>query len=154
MYAPDVPRSLISYRDLRARKIHISTEKERGEEVLALRQGHETLATAKAGADGLYTVVIKPLTNSPVSPIDAEEVSMAAWARDPKAKCPNLAKGVSIDTIAKPDLWHRRLGHPEMTIFRRMLPLLTGHNMVTSDAEKTHDCLACIQGKYIKKPSP
>ena len=34
-----------------------------------------------------------------------------------------------------------------------MLPLLTGHNIVTSDAGKTHDCEACIQGKYIKKPS-
>jgi len=154
MYAPDAPRSLISYRDLRARKIHISTEKERGEEVLALRQGHELLATAKAGADGLYTVVINPLTVSPISLKDVEEVSMAAWARDPEAKSHSLAQGVSIDTIAKPDLWHMRLGHPGTTIFRRMLPLITGHNLNTSDAEKTHDCVACIQGKFIKRPSP
>ena len=34
-----------------------------------------------------------------------------------------------------------------------MLPLLTGHNLVTADAGKTHDCEACIQGKYIRKPS-
>jgi hypothetical protein len=153
MYAPDAPRSLISYRDLRARKIHISTEMEKDEEVLALRQGHELLATAKAGAEGLYTIVIKPMTVSPISPIDAEEVSMAAWARDPEAKGHHLAQGVSLDTVAKPDLWHRRLGHPGTTLFRRMLPLITGHNLLTSDATKTTDCVACIQGKYIQKPS-
>ena len=33
-----------------------------------------------------------------------------------------------------------------MTVFRRMLPLLTSHNLVTADTEKTHDCVACIQG--------
>jgi hypothetical protein len=153
MYAPDAPRSLISYRDMRARKIHISTEMEKYEEVLVLRQGHELLATAKAGAEGLYTIVIKPMTVSPISPIDAKDVSMAAWARDPEAKSHHLAQGVSLDTVAKPDLWHRRLGHPGTTLLRRMLPLITGHNLLTSDAAKTNDCVACIQGKYIKKPS-
>ena len=154
MYAPDAPRSLISYRDLRARKIHISTAMEMNEEILELRQGHEIFATAKVGADGLYKVVIKPLTNSPVSLIDEEEVSMAAWVRGPEALSRNLAPGVFVDTIAKPNLWHIRLGHPGTTIFHRMLPLTTGHNLVTSHAEKTHDCLACIQGKYIRRPSP
>jgi hypothetical protein len=37
MYAPDAPRSLISYRDLRARNIHVSTAVENDEEVLELR---------------------------------------------------------------------------------------------------------------------
>jgi hypothetical protein len=53
MYAPDAPRSLISYRDLRARNIHVSTAVENDEEVLELRQGLSILATARAGADGL-----------------------------------------------------------------------------------------------------
>ena len=34
-----------------------------------------------------------------------------------------------------------------------MLPLLTSHSLVKAYAEKTHDCVACIQGKYIKRPS-
>ena len=153
MYAPDAPRSLISYRDLRARKIHVSTAMENDEEVLELRQGHEILATANAGDDGLYKIVIKPLTCSPISLIDEEEVCMAAWAGDPEAKRHNLAQGVSFDTIAKLDLWHMRLGHPGTTLFRRMLPLITGHNLVTAEAEKTHDCVACIKGKFIKRPS-
>lgn len=74
-------------------------------------------------------------------------------ARDPEALRRNPAQGVSVDTKAKPNLWHERLGHPSTTMFRRMLPLLTGYNLVTTGAKKTHDCVACIQGKYIKKPS-
>ena len=65
----------------------------------------------------------------------------------------NLAKGVSRDTTAKQDLWHRRLGHPRVTIFCRMLPLTLGHNLTSSDAHKMHECIACIQGKFNKKPS-
>ena len=153
MYAPDAPRSLISYRDLRARKIHVSIAMGNDEEVLELRQGQEILATTHAGDDGLYKIVIKPLTCSPISLIDAEDVSMGAWAGNPEASRHNLTQGVSLDTIAKPDLWHKRLGHPCTTLFRWMLPLLIGHNLLTSVAEKTHDCVACIQGKYIKKTS-
>ena len=154
MYAPDAPRSLISYRDLRARNIHVSTAVENDEEVLELRQGLTILVTVKAGDDGLYKIVINSLDNvSPISLIDDEDVCMAAWVGDPEAKRRNLAKGVFINTKAKPDLWHERLGHPGTTVFRRMIPLLTGYNLVTTKAEKTHECVACIQGKYIKKPS-
>ena len=107
MYAPDAPRSLISYKDLRARNIHIFNAVENDEEVLELRQGLTILATARAGDDGLYKIVINPLDNrSPISQIDEEEVCMAAWAGNPEAIRRNLAQGVSIDTKAKPDLWH------------------------------------------------
>ena len=154
MYAPDAPRSLISYRDLRARNIHVSTAVENDEEVLELRQGLTILATAKAGDDSLYKIVINSLDNvSPISLIDEKEVCMTAWAGDPEALRRNLAQGVSVDTKAKPDLWHERLGHPGTTIFRRMIPLLKGHNLVTADSGKTHECVACIKGKYTKKPS-
>jgi hypothetical protein len=146
MYAPDAPRSLISYRDPRARNIHVSTAVENDEEVLELRQRLTILATARARDDGLYKIVINPLDNvNPISLIDEEEVCMAVWAGDPEAKCRNLAQGVSIDTKAKPDLWHERLGHPGTTVFRRMLPLLTGHNLVTADAGKTHDCIVVFK---------
>ena len=80
MYAPDAPRRLISYRDLRTKNIHVSTAVENDKEVLKLRQGLMILATAKAGDDGLYKIVINPLDNvSPISLIDEEEVCMAAW---------------------------------------------------------------------------
>ena len=77
MYALNTPRSLISYRGLKARKIHVSTVMENDEEVLELRQGHKILATANAGDDSLYKIVINPLTCSPISLIDEKEVCMA-----------------------------------------------------------------------------
>lgn len=100
-------------------------------------------------------IVIKPITiGNPILSVDEEEVCMAAWAEDPEARVRNLAMNkVSVDTTAKPDLWHRRLGHPSTTVSRRMLPLFTGHNLITSDALKTRDCIACIKSKFIKHPS-
>ena len=47
---------------------------------------------------------------------------MAAWTSGPMQTSLDLATTVSKDTAAKPDLWHRRLGHPSETVFRRMLP--------------------------------
>ena len=65
MYAPDAPRSLISYRDLWANGIDVSTTVENDEEALELRQGQRTLATAIAGADGLYEIDIKAISPNP-----------------------------------------------------------------------------------------
>ena len=78
MYAPEAHRNLISYKDLRVSQIHVSTSLDNAEEVLELRQGHSLLATAHAGAEHLYKIVIEPITTSPISLIDEEEVCMAA----------------------------------------------------------------------------
>ena len=151
MFAPEAPRSLISYKDLRANDIHISTAMDRGEEMLELRRGQSLLATAAAGDEGLYKLVLQ--TSSPVSPTDVDEVCMAAWPAGPELINCNLAQNVSKDTMAKPDLWHRRLGHPGETVLRQMLPLVVGHNLNASDAHKTTKCTTCIRGKFSKKPS-
>ena len=55
--------------------------------------------------------------------------------------------------VAKPHIWHSKFGHPGTTIFRRMIPLTQGHNLMASDAGKVHECVACIQGKLTKRPS-
>lgn len=60
---------------------------------------------------------------------------------------------VSKDTTTKHDLWHRWLDHPGTIVFCRMLPLTLGHNLSSSDAHKVHEYIACIQGKFNKKPS-
>ena len=80
MYVLEAPRNMISYRDLRASQIHVSTAMDNAEEVLELRQGQSLLATAQAGAEGLYRLVIEPVTSNPISLTDEEEVCMAAWA--------------------------------------------------------------------------
>ena len=124
MYAPDAPRSLINYKDLRARNIHVSTAVENDEEALELMPGLRIFATSRAGDDGLYKIVINSLNNgSPISLIDEEEVCMATWANDPEAIRRNLVQGVLVDTKPKPDLWHERLRHPGTTVFRRMFHL-------------------------------
>ena len=62
MYAPVALRNLISYKDLRAQDVHLTTEGVKGEEAIELRRRGATLATATAGATGLYSVKICPPT--------------------------------------------------------------------------------------------
>ena len=101
MYAPDAPRSLISYKNLRARNIHVSTVVENYEDVLELKQGMTIFATARAKDDSLYKIAINSLDNeNPISLRDEEDVCMAAWAGDPKALHCNLAQRISVETKA------------------------------------------------------
>jgi hypothetical protein len=152
MYAPDGPWSLISNRDLRANGIHVSTTVENDEEASALPQGHMILATATAGADGLYEIAIKAISPNPKL---EEDVGMVAWERGPVANTSNLARKpyLYLTATALSNIWHKKLGHPDTTIFWRMFPLLTGHSLTTADANKVAPCEACIQGKMIKRPS-
>ena len=64
IYAPDDPRNMISYRDLRANQIHISTALEKGKEPLELRQKRRFFGTAYAAVDGLYEIAIKAISLS------------------------------------------------------------------------------------------
>ena len=148
MYAPGAPRSLISYRDLRANRIHISTALEKGVEVLELRRGPSLLATARAAANGLYEL---PITGVNPTKESAEEVT---GHRNVGHHLPSGVMQASFLTANhRADLWHRRLGHPGTTMLRRMIPLLGGHEMCTSDAEHVRECPACIKGKLIRQPS-
>lgn len=128
MYAPDAPRSLISYRDLRANGIHASTVDGEGDDyddAIELRKDKRVLTRVIPGPTGLYALPI-----------------MA----DAPREC-NLA------VLPKAQLWHKRLGHPGTTLFRRMVPILTGHNLSPADTDKVAECLACIQGKFQKAAS-
>ena len=62
MYAPAAPHNLISYKDLRAQDVHLTTEGVKGKEAIELRRRGATFATATAGATGLYSVKICPPT--------------------------------------------------------------------------------------------
>lgn len=106
MYVLDAPRNVINYRDCRATEIHVSTTLKNNEKNLRLKQGQIFFAPTHAGNDGLYQIVIKPITISFISLTDAKEVCLATWAEDPKARSRNLVMHVSVDAIAKPDLRH------------------------------------------------
>ena len=102
MNASDTPRSPISFRDLRARNIHLYTAMHGDEVVIELRQGPNVIATANVSLDGLFKVTIKPLASSPI--LGEEEVCMAMWEGGPTSER-NLTQGVSLDTkIAKPNI--------------------------------------------------
>jgi hypothetical protein len=59
----------------------------------------------------------------------------------------------SVISPTKVGLWHSMPGHHETTMFRRMLPILTGHAVCPSDASKVGDCVACSQSKLIQRPT-
>lgn len=145
MCTSDAPHSLISYKDLQASNIHISTTLDKDEKVMELWQGESLLATANAGDERLNIIINKVMTKSPISLTDAKNVCITAWAEDPELRIRNLATRVSKDTTAKPDMWHRRKGHSGVAIFRQMLSLTVGHNLNSSHAHKTHECIVCIQ---------
>ena len=63
MYALAAPHNFISYKDLRAQGIHLTTELVQGKEAIELKRRGETLALAKVGTTGLYSVKISPPTS-------------------------------------------------------------------------------------------
>jgi peptide/histidine transporter 3/4 len=58
MFAPAAPRSLISYRDLRANGIHLATSGASDEAALILTKDKHEIATIRAGPNGFYPVRI------------------------------------------------------------------------------------------------
>ena len=140
MYAPDAPRSLINYRDLWANNIHVSTAVENNEEVLELRRGPRRLATAHVATNGLYELCI--IQASPPYKSE-EEVGEHRYECHP---CLSLggAHASFLATNSKANIWHRRLGHPGTTMMRKMIPILTGHDLCTSDAERVEEYATCI----------
>jgi hypothetical protein len=159
IYAPSAQRSLISFRDLRAHGIHLLTALRNGEETLALRQGPRHLATAHAGASGLYQLDISSSASAPIV-YHLDLSSSASGAVDvpnlPQIGLKTMQPAGSVFTVTFPvktGLWHGRMGHPGTTMFRRMLSILAGHSVCPSDANKVGLCAACAQGKLIQRPS-
>ena len=60
MYAFAAPHNLISYKDLHAQVVHLTTKLVQGEEAIELWRRGEILATATAGTTGLYSIKICP----------------------------------------------------------------------------------------------
>ena len=133
MFAPEAHQSLISFRDLWTHGIHLLTEVRNGKETLALRQGQTSLAVACRGATGLYEISISSLPT--------------------RRSQPSKGSAYSVTIPDKTTLWHRRLEHLGTTMFQRMLPILIGHTVCNSDANKVGRCDACAQGKMALKPS-
>lgn len=50
-------------------------------------------------------------------------------------------------------LWHGRLKHLHSTLFRKIIPCITGHNLKSADVDSMELCRAYVQGKMITRPS-
>ena len=122
-----VQRSLISFRNLRAHGIHALTAIRDGEEILKLMQGGMCLPTTRCAASGLYEIPISSLTTGYQN---------------------HSAYSVTIPEKAK--LWHWRMGHSRVTMFRRMIHVLTSHEVYLSDARKLGVC----EGRCSRKLHP
>jgi hypothetical protein len=146
MYAPSAQQSLMSFRDLRAHGIHLLTALRNGEETLALRQGPWHLATAHAGASGLYQLDISSRASAPVVYHLDLSSSASGAADDPSLLQIGLkttqpaGSAFTVTFPVKTGLWHGRMEHPGITMFRRMLPILAGHSVCPSDANKVGLC--------------
>jgi hypothetical protein len=141
MYAPSAHRNLISFKDLRAHGVHTFTVVSGNSEALELRHRTVVIATAYAGRNGLYELPIDSASHPLPKGALASDLS-------PSQK---LASPGNVPT--KVELWHNRMGHPGTTMFRRMIPILSGHEVCQGDANKVGVCSACAQGKMINRPS-
>ena len=135
MFAPNANRSLISFKDLRANSIHTTTVVKNNKEALLLQRETEVFATAYAGCGGLYELPIK-------SRGQLHKVSLASDPTKPQIENPKRPAGPLL-LLEKARLWHSRMGHPGTTMFRRMIPILLGHEVCQGDANKTGVCTAC-----------
>ena len=133
MYAPEAPRSLISYRDLRANGIHAQTCVKDSQEALQLWKGQLVIATIHASPSGLF------------------ELRTVSPHRE-TARSENISESFS-STICTANIWHHRLGHPGTTMMRRQIPITTNHGLSTREAERVAQCEACIAGKLVRQAS-
>ena len=145
MYAPAASRSLISFKDLRANNIHTTTVVKNNKEALELQRETEVLATAYVGCGELYELPIR-------SGGQSHKVSLASDLTQPQIENSKRPEG-PLFLPAKIELWHSRIGHLGTTMFRRMIPILSGHEVCQGDANKIGVCNACAQGEMINRPS-
>jgi transposase InsO family protein len=146
IYAPSAHRSLISFKDLRAHGDHTFTVVKGHSEALELLQGTAVIATAYAGISGLYELPIVSASHPQFKGVLASDLSQSQTETSQKLASPGSVP-------AKIGLWHNRMGHPGTTMFRRMIPILSGHEVCQGDANKVGVCSACAQGKMINRPS-
>ena len=148
MYAPSAHRCLISFKDLRAHGIHIFTMVKDHEEALELRHGTAVIATAYAGDTSLYELPITSGT-SPYNGLKTSQSLASAVHQSQTEISQEPADSIFSTLLAKTGLWHSDTGHPRTTIFHRMIPILSGHEVCQGDANKVGVCTACAQGKLI-----
>lgn len=122
VYNPKATRNLISFRDVRENSFHITTAVSNDIEYLYITKNGEIKETFKAYQNGLYSSECHSITTDKVAPSARSQT-----------------------------LWHARLGHPGLTMMRRIIPNTCGHKLSTTNLNNPTICTACIIGKLIAK---
>ena len=130
LYSNKSNRNLLSFKDIRQNRYHIEIMNHNGNEYLLISMKKQILEQLISSSYGLYQTTIRSLESHAV---------MDQKFNDPKAFLP----------------WHERLGHPGLSMMRRIVQNSNGHPLTSRQILKSHDfsCTACSQGKLIIRPS-
>jgi hypothetical protein len=129
---PDSKRTLLIFKDICANGFHVETEIEHGTEYLLItkfnRYQKRVVERLPSSPSGLYYTYVKPTE---------EYVAMKTIFRN----------------IESFRIWHDRLGHPRLSMMRRIINNFTGHDVRSFPDPEDFICTACAKGKLITRPS-
>ena len=135
LYSSKSTRNLLSFKDIRLNDFHIETTSEADREYLLITSANPSnkkiLEKFHSLSSGLYMMKIRTIESHNV---------IASKLIDPKSFT----------------LWHERLGHPGVSMMRRIIENSTGHPLRDLKVLSKNDlpCSACSLGKLITRPSP
>ena len=131
---PESTRTLLSFKDIRANDLHVETNDDNGKECLIMTKkigdNKKIVETFPSMRQALYYTYIKP-----------------------------IHKHVTMQTIIRKNesyrIWHDRLGHPGLSMMKRITNNSNGHSLKKNDFPNHEDfvCIACAKGKLITRPS-
>jgi len=131
---PGAQRNLLTFKDIRRSGYHITTTTDSGTEYLYITEskGDQMRVVEKAlgTSSELYYTLIEP---------PHEYIAMPTIFKNPESF----------------KIWHERLGHPGLTMMRKIIITSAGHGINTSHFSKPKDflCTSCATRKLIIRPS-
>lgn len=127
IYAPNATRNLTSFKDIRENGYHVHTSTNKDQEVLHIVQ------------NSLEGIEIKETLFS--YPLGFYVTTLQNFHLDTHRK-------------TMTEIWQYRLGHPEITMFQKMIKVTRGipPNIHVNSLLK-RPCLACSKGKLVIRPS-
>jgi hypothetical protein len=126
IYAPTATRNLISFQDIRANNLHTHTSMKGKIEVLHI------LRQTKRGQKICETL--------PSQPPGLYVTQLQAFHTEHKGRTPTKR-------------WHDHLGHPGMTMYKRIIRDSIGIPDDVKPSTMKNHCLACSHGNMITRPS-
>jgi hypothetical protein len=127
---PNLKRTLLSFKDIRANGFHVETEIEHGTYYLLITKfdGYQKRVVERlpSSPSGLYYMYVKPTE---------EYVAMKTIFRN----------------IESFRIWHDRLGHPGLSMMRRIINDSAGHDVRSFPNPEDFICTACAKGKLITR---